>query len=210
MSSLDLDCGDWYENNADWWILRLNPSGSFAAYDLNTLAFSGPLGPTYQGPLFDFAPVPLVNAPQTMEGRHIYYFGVDTMMNRVIDFDRLFYDYVAVDIHKKEDSKSFNGVWSGKAISTTNYDRDHDVSGHADMTFTVEDTSISGYAVDYPWGERYAIFGSITEDGKIRMGLGYGNEGTVAQFSGTLSDSSGSGTWKDNYECRGTWSVQKQ
>ena len=52
--------------------------------------------PVYQGPLFDLAPVEVLNIRDLMQGTFMFYFGVDHRMNGSVDNDDLDCDLVEV------------------------------------------------------------------------------------------------------------------
>ena len=106
-------------------------------------------------------------------------------------------------------SVSYEGTWRGLAKSDTPYDKYGDSCGSADMTLIVADQEISGTATD-SWNEVYSLKGSIDSNGRFSGGMAYGSYGTVATFKGVISDNTGTGTWQDNYDCSGTFSVYRQ
>lgn len=90
--------------DADWWVVAQSDSNDFYYYhhpgewfaigqDLMIAA------PAYQGPLFELAPLELLNIPALNPGHYTLYFGVDTVMNGQLDFDSvLHYDTVEVTV----------------------------------------------------------------------------------------------------------------
>jgi hypothetical protein len=54
---------------------------------------------TYQGPLFELIPpFETLNISGLPTGTYIFYFGVDMEMNGSINFDKLYYDSVVVNV----------------------------------------------------------------------------------------------------------------
>ena len=83
-------------NNSDWWVLALTPYDWYH-WDLSTAWLPG-IGVSYQGPLADVATYEVLNYTGLPTGSYTIYFGVDLMMNGVIDVDSLYYDSVGVTI----------------------------------------------------------------------------------------------------------------
>ena len=100
--SVAVDPGNDSGSAADWWLVRLTPSGDWLFY---TFALgwqtAGPgltgLSPAYQGPLFRLDPFSLVSVSDLSPGGHAFFFGVDTRKNGVLDTP-LYYDHVSVSI----------------------------------------------------------------------------------------------------------------
>jgi hypothetical protein len=55
----------------------------------------------------------------------------------------------------------------------------------------------------------YQVSGTVNNDGTIDLGLAIGSD-NVANFSGTLSGNTGSGSWADIWGCYGTWTLTQQ
>lgn len=99
---IDISLDNANSNNADWWLAEETPSGwSYFGLSLGWTSV-GPspasLLVTHQGPLLDLDPYEVLNTSGMAEGTHTFYFGVDTNMNGLLDFDQLFYDFVKVNI----------------------------------------------------------------------------------------------------------------
>ena len=84
--------------NADWWVAKSNPSGTFNCYNLSAGAMVPGLSPTYQGPLFNLGTTNLINYSELNAGTHTFYFGVDLKMNGSLDMDFIYYDSVSVNV----------------------------------------------------------------------------------------------------------------
>jgi hypothetical protein len=99
--TVNFDPGTYTGTNADWWIAvdtpdgwwyYVYPFGWYPAADLSMIL------PSWQGALGPVGTFEILNTILTTPGPHIFYFGVDTIMNGVIDFDHLFYDAVLVNV----------------------------------------------------------------------------------------------------------------
>lgn len=88
------------DQDADWWIAANTPYGWY--YYVHPGAWYASsfenIQPAYQGPLFDPSPVEILNISGLPAGTYIIYFGADSKMNGLIDFDQLYIDYVVVNI----------------------------------------------------------------------------------------------------------------
>lgn len=78
--------------NADWWLVAVTPAGLYTcdAWSGQWFPFTNPavLPPAYQGALFHFpAPCPIIcmNTAILLAGDYTFYFGVDTVMDGVLD-----------------------------------------------------------------------------------------------------------------------------
>ncbi len=90
--------------DADWWVVAQSDANDYYYYhhpgewfaigqDLMSAA------PAYQGPLFELAPLEVLNVSDLSPGHYTFYFGVDTVMNGRLDFDSvLHYDTVEVTV----------------------------------------------------------------------------------------------------------------
>lgn len=101
--TVQLTAGDSIGNNADWWVLAATPWGHWYYYtypnqwtdpglDLNNIF------PAYQGPLLTLEPLEVLAMTGLPSGDYVLYFGVDTEMNGLLDFDKLYYDAVEVKV----------------------------------------------------------------------------------------------------------------
>jgi hypothetical protein len=93
--TIELDSGG-NTNNADWWVLGDTPFGWYY-FDLYSGWLPG-INCTYQGPLVDLGSYEVLNMSGLPVGYYTFYFGVDTLMNCLIDTGQLYYDSVDVNI----------------------------------------------------------------------------------------------------------------
>ena len=104
----------------------------------------------------------------------------------------------------------FDGTWSGRATSSTPVDKYGEPCGYANLTMFINRGIVTGTAVSYPWGETFTLSGIVASDGSMAWGMAVGNVDNVASGTGSLSRSTGSGSWQDVYECSGPWNATKQ
>ena len=77
-----------------------------------------------------------------------------------------------------KEAASFDGTWTGRATSTTPFDKYGDDCGSADFTLVVNNNQITGTGID-SWGESYSLSGNVTSDGGITYVMGKGSAGNV-------------------------------
>jgi len=83
-------------SNADWWVECMTP---FGWYHTNIQKNWLPgLSVTHQGPLFDLSAQEVLNISHLPAGSYTFYFGIDLLMNGVIDMDQAYYDRVRVTV----------------------------------------------------------------------------------------------------------------
>jgi len=166
--TVSLSAGSSAGVNADWWVAAntpfgwhyyLHPSGWYYAPDLGTLQ------PAYQGALFTLSQVEVLNISGLPSGTYLFYFGVDTVMNGVIDFDHLYYNVVVVTVSQESIILSVNPTAFATEVG---------MATHVQATFTVDmdpatintstfmlyspsGTNVNG-AVSYNAGTRTATF----------------------------------------------------
>lgn len=86
---------------ADWWVALntpFDPPNDWFHFDLNSGWIPG-LSFMYQGPLFDLTPpVEVFSFPASgiPSGTYTFYFAVDTVVNGVLDVDKIIFDFVKV------------------------------------------------------------------------------------------------------------------
>lgn len=96
MLTIKLTAGVNAGKNADWWVVALAPSMHWYSYTYpNTWVDIGTnlsrVTPAYQGQLVDIPGLALFNTTGMPSGMYVIYFGVDTNMNGVLDYDQLYY-----------------------------------------------------------------------------------------------------------------------
>ena len=83
---------------ADWWLVAEAPDGRYW-YDISGIWVKSAVPiPTYTGPLFELAPMSVLNTSNLPVGIYRINFGVDTNANGALDFDVLLVDAVVVTI----------------------------------------------------------------------------------------------------------------
>lgn len=88
--------------NADWWLGVNSPFG-LLYLDIYTGLWNEGFSYSYQGPLFNFSPVEILNLPSLPPGTYIFYFGVDLNMNGQLDIDPLYFDQAVVNVQSPGD-----------------------------------------------------------------------------------------------------------
>ena len=73
--TVNLNPGDYNDQNADWWIVESTPSSTYNHYDLNTGSMVQGFSPTYQGSLFNLDTTHLFNSSDLEAGTHTFCFG---------------------------------------------------------------------------------------------------------------------------------------
>ncbi len=84
-------------NNADWWVLADTPFGWYY-YRLPSLAFKSGLQVTYMGPVFDLVPFTVLDMSTLPAGNYNFYFGVDMVMNGVLELGLMYFDSVNITV----------------------------------------------------------------------------------------------------------------
>lgn len=89
-------------DDADWWLVANTPAG---LYFFTAQGWKTDWMPGYQGPLFYFDPVPLFQDSSisglglpAQPGTYTFYFGVDTVKDGQLTFDKLSYDYIEMKV----------------------------------------------------------------------------------------------------------------
>lgn len=100
--TLSLDAKNSSGQNADWWLAAETPFGwhyyKYPDDTWNYVANLDNLLTSYQTGLFNLSPFQLVNTSGLSEGKYTIYFGIDTNMNGLLDFDQLYYDSIVLNI----------------------------------------------------------------------------------------------------------------
>lgn len=92
---IGLDSGSELGTLSDWWLVANTLYGWFS-YDLGSGSWIPGINVTYQDALFSFDLFSFFNIPGLPEGTLSLYFGVDTLMNGVLDMDLTHYDSLEV------------------------------------------------------------------------------------------------------------------
>ncbi len=94
--TISLVAGAGLGKNADWWVVAYTPWGHWYYYvypnvwkDIGT-DLGGAL-PAYQGPLANISSLALFDVTGLPSGKYVIYFGVDTSMNGLLDYNQLYY-----------------------------------------------------------------------------------------------------------------------
>ena len=103
----------------------------------------------------------------------------------------------------------FNGAWT--LAGQTQVASPDEVSdcgyGIGSGELKISGTTIEGGFTDNS-GFSYVLEGTIDDSGKMKGAFTYVGY-DAATFDGYLSKNEGNGTWKDVYDCPGTWQAQK-
>ena len=97
--------------NADWWVVMASPWGEWFSYvypkqwvdlwhDVSTpitTALSG-VSPAYKGPLVNKSGLAVLDTTGLPSGNYVFYFGVDTNMNGVLDVNQLYYNKFSMNV----------------------------------------------------------------------------------------------------------------
>lgn len=104
----------------------------------------------------------------------------------------------------------YNGVWDviGRTDAPPDSDGEDCGYGSGNGTLEISGTKVTGSLTDNS-GYLYVLEGSIDGSGKMVGNFTY--EGyDAATFQGHLSNTEGSGIFKDIYNCPGAWEVKKR
>ena len=101
--TIQLNAGDQTGELADWWILAETPMGWYYYIypGMWTLQGSNGVGllPAYQGTLFNMAaPLEVLQITGLPAGPYVFYFGVDTTVDGLLNMSTLTYDWAAVQV----------------------------------------------------------------------------------------------------------------
>ena len=99
---------------------------------------------------------------------------------------------------------NFNGNWSGVSVPS---DFNSGCTG-ATLNVTIKDNIISGTGRDPISGTTGTITGTVSSSGSVESLITFGG-GLSVNWSGSLSSSKGSGSWRASDGCKGTWSISK-
>ena len=102
-ATIQMDAGDQMGEPADWWIVAQTPMGWYY-YEYPDGWNSGgddiaDLKPAYQGALFNLTdPMAVLRVSGLPVGNYVFYFGIDTTVNGVMDEGSLVYDQVTLQV----------------------------------------------------------------------------------------------------------------
>jgi hypothetical protein len=143
--------------NADWWALADTPVGWFR-YNVGSDTWVPGMTVSHQGPLGNMGPYEVLNRSGLPLGDYTFYFGVDTVMNGLINMGQMYYDSVEVNIAA---TSSVVGTWS------LNYD----------WSCNGNDGTVTKYIYgDGTWEDSEGYSGTWTQ---------VGNQVTIVYTSGT-------------------------
>ncbi len=102
-ATIQLDAGEQAGEQADWWIVVETPMGYYFYGDTGIWQLSEPgvgeLRPAYQKPLYNLTdPEEILRVSGLPTGAYVLYFGVDMIMNGLVDTEALFYDQAAFEV----------------------------------------------------------------------------------------------------------------
>jgi len=102
--TVELNAGEQTGEAADWWIVADTPMGWYCYEYPNGWYFGGEsIRPAYQGALFNLTePLEVLRVSGLPVGNYAFYFGVDTMVNGVVDGGSLFYDRATFEVVETE------------------------------------------------------------------------------------------------------------
>ena len=92
-----LDPGILAEVDADWWGIAETPMGMFY-YDIDDHSWIPGLAPSYQGPLFVLDSFKIKSLQDLPVGLFRAHFGVDPIMNGLLDLDELYIDSIEINV----------------------------------------------------------------------------------------------------------------
>ncbi len=95
--TVELDVGAYDGEPGDWWVVAETSFGWYY-YHLNSDSWKAGFVVTYKGPLFDLSPYEVLNMSGLPDGSYIFYFGVDMVMNGLLDMEDIHYDSVEVTV----------------------------------------------------------------------------------------------------------------
>ena len=105
--TVQLNAGEQTGEQADWWIIAATPMGWYYYEYPDKWYLSGvsmeDVGFAYQGALFNLTePLEVLRVSGLPVGNYAFYFGVDTMVNGVVDGGSLFYDRATFEVVETE------------------------------------------------------------------------------------------------------------
>jgi len=115
-ATVQLDASEQTGKQADWWIAAETPMGWYYYQYPDMWHFGGEgvedLNPAYQGALFNLTePLEVLRMTGLPAGAYVFYFGVDTTVNGLVDTGSLSYDWDSFDV---VEAGSFSVVDTGQ------------------------------------------------------------------------------------------------
>ncbi len=115
------------------------------------------------------------------------------------------HEYTGVGV---QTNANFDGSWIGTTRSTTATDNYGESCGSGSLSIVVTNNKITGTGIDWQ-GNHFDVTGSVESNGTLSarvLDSGY----EVVTITGTVSGTTGSGSWNEYYGCEGNWSITKQ
>lgn len=94
---VSLDPGSFDGSRADWWCIAETPLGLYH-YDMRSASWRPGVVPTWQGAVFNLESLELLTTDRRPPGSYMIHFGVDLLMNGLLDLDDLIVDLVQIDV----------------------------------------------------------------------------------------------------------------
>lgn len=104
--NIAMDPGSGSGQTADWWLIGDFPFGLYF-FDL-AQSWQPGLNLTWQGALFAFSDLAVLNATGLPEGTYTFYFGIDRTANGIMNVESLVYDVVQVKVRTTPSRESLN------------------------------------------------------------------------------------------------------
>jgi hypothetical protein len=148
--TIQMDAGEQAGEEADWWIAAETPMGWYY-YEYPGVWHFGDsvedLSPAYKGPIFNLTEaLEVLSVTGLPVGNYVFYFGVDTTANGLVD-GSLSFDWIALEIVDKAETGSFPLVDTGQ---DTCYDSSDAIScPNSGESFYGQDAQYSGNQPSY-------------------------------------------------------------
>lgn len=191
--TIQLNAGDNIGKDADWWVVAQTPWGHWFSYvypnrwnDIGTDLSR--VSPAYQGPLTDISSLVLFDTTGIPSGNYVFYFGVDTNMNGVLDYSQLYYS--SLPFKAPTISADYSGIYLGTFSGGDSGTFNATVSANGTITGTVYSNSDL---------TSYSASGQVSANGSLTMVAGSASTG--ATFNGNINLINGdvSGSWTNSY-----------
>ncbi len=175
---VNLDPGSHKFVDADWWLVASTPfppPADWYHYQLPP-GWAPTLDISYRGALFDLSPYQVLNISGLPLGKYTLYFGVDLLMNGIVDFDKLYFDTISVTVTEASAAAINNAPVANALIEKTIDDQG------GTLTFSDPDNDLDGLKIiipagsvpqDEPYVFSFAIKGYSTEAIDLRKETPY-------------------------------------